>query len=103
VKKNVSRNTAERSLTAKGFRREEDRDHRFYYLVIDGRETGIKTFFSHSKKHTDIQGDILSHIKRQLRLDHLSQAVDLLACPMSQEEYISILEAKGLLILKDND
>ena len=63
--KNVDRNEAEKSLRNKGFRLEKDHDHIFYYHEYRGRETGIKTKFSHSKKMKDIGGEILSSMKKR--------------------------------------
>ncbi|MCX5861281.1 MAG: hypothetical protein NTW27_04045 [Deltaproteobacteria bacterium] len=101
--KNVDRNEAEKSLRNKGFRLEKDHDHIFYYHEYRGRETGIKTKFSHSKKMKDIGGEILSSMKKQLRLNTLDEIVRFLECPMSEDEYLAVLKASRFPGLDDID
>ena len=97
MKKVIDRNKAEKNLGKKGFRREEDRDHVYYYMEYKGTETGIKTFFSHSKQFRDLHGDIVTKMRRQLRLDSTAQIKNLLECPMSQDDYVDLLIRKGLI------
>jgi hypothetical protein len=93
----VDRRVAEESLQKKGFRGDRSKDHVHYYHQLDGRETGIKTWVSHSSKYKDIGPDNLKSMSRQLKLETTKQVEDLLKCPMTAEEYIAFLRGKNLL------
>jgi hypothetical protein len=93
----VDRKGAEESLKRKGFRKDKSSDHIFFYHKIGEKDTGIKTYVSHSKKYKDIGPDNLESMRKQLKLDHKRQVIDLLECPMSGERYNEILMDKGLL------
>lgn len=92
----VDRRDIESSLPQKGFRRESSGDHIYFYHEHNGRETGVSTRLSHSRKMRDISGDLLRSICRQLRLDRTQEVVDLLKCPMDGESYNEILIKKGV-------
>ena len=90
---------AKRSLQQKGFREEkDDRDHDFFSLYDDqGQRTGIFTFFSRGSKAREIGPSLLNHIKRQLKLESLREAANLLECPMRRDEYLQKLRVGGHL------
>jgi len=50
----VDRKVAMKSLSKKGFHKKTDDDHIYYHHEYEGKETGVKTYFSHSKKEKDI-------------------------------------------------
>jgi hypothetical protein len=97
----VDRKLAEKSLQAKGFVRDKSADHLYFFHIFQGQETGIKTYVSHSKKYRDIGPDILESMRRQLKLTNRRQAIDLLQCPMSGQEYIDFLISEGILKAKE--
>ncbi len=86
----------QRTLQAKGFALyPEKAHHKFYYLVVDGKKTAVKTYFSHGLKE---YGDTLMQlIKKQLKFPQTRQAEDFFDCPMSGEEYVSLLREGGEL------
>ena len=92
----VDRSKAIRSLCQKGFRKDESRDHLYFYHEFKGKETGSWTKISHSGKRRDIAGDLLVCMRKQLRLDNTAQAVDLLKCPMDGDLFNSVLKRKGV-------
>ena len=92
----VDRREVERNLPKKGFRPERDRRHIYYYHVYNGKETGISTCISHSKRLQDIAGNLLSYVTKQLKLDTTRQAVDLIRCPMDGDEYNKRMMEKGV-------
>lgn len=92
----VDRSKAISSLQQKGFRRKKARHHIYFHHEFEGKETGPYTCVSHSKQKKDISGYLLLSMRRQLRLDSISQAVDLLECPMDGETYNSIIREKGV-------
>jgi len=91
----VNRSKAIKSLQQKGFRKENSTHHIYFHHEFEGKETGAYTYFSHSKQKKDISGYLLRSMRKQLRLDSISQAVALLECPMDEETYNSIVREKG--------
>ena len=84
------------NLLKKGFIRKESHHHYFFH-IHNGLETGIKTKVSHTPKMKDISNDLISQIRKQLKLDTNSQVKDLANCPMSEKDYIDILQRNGKL------
>ncbi|AFM26262.1 hypothetical protein [Desulfomonile tiedjei] len=99
----VDRKLAEKSLQAKGFVKDKSHDHPCFFHCYEGKETGIKTWMSHSKKYKDIGPDNLESMRRQLKLETRRETIALLECPMSQSEYNEHLIQKGLLVIDEND
>ncbi len=83
-------------MVAKGFVK-EDSHHRYFYHEVKGKRTGISTHTSHGSDYKTYGDNLLRLIKKQLRLDALSQVVDLLKCPMTGDDYNGILKKKDLL------
>lgn len=92
----IPRRVIEASLQDKGFQKDQ-RDHRFWYFIHKGKKTIIRTKISTGEKHVDYGTDLLKMMQRQLRLDRLKEAKDLLICPMDEDGYIKILLSKGLI------
>jgi hypothetical protein len=93
----VEREQVVSALTSKGFVLEE-RDHIFLFLRVDGRKTGIYTYVSRGKSHRVLSDDILTFMKKQLRLDTKRQLLELVECPMDLAAYIALLRARGLRV-----
>lgn len=92
----ADRSKAERSLSSKGFYKDKSRDHIYYYHEFNGQRTGPWTKVSHSKKVRVLSGDLLSCMRKQLRLDTNMQTANLLNCPMDKDEFNSIMKSKGV-------
>jgi len=90
----ISRRRAERSLRQKGFVR-DNKNHRMFYLYVDGVKTPIFTYTSHGGRTIDAH--LLNLMKRELRLRTNRQARDLLICPMTGEDYVRWLREQGIL------
>jgi len=95
--KALPREEIETSLQNKGFQRDEERDHIFYYFFYKGKKTKVRTKISRGSKYKDYGMDLLKMMKIQLRLDGLSEVKDLLICPMDESQYIKILLNKGII------
>jgi len=54
-------------------------------------ETGAYTYISHLAKQKDVSGDLISSMRKQLRLDSMKETVALIKCPMDKKEYEKIL------------
>ena len=81
-------------LQKKGFMLEPSKDHhQFYYLVINGIKHNIKTYFSHGKSEYD--KSLMGQIKKQLKFRDSKQAEDFFDCPMSRDQYVSMLVTNG--------
>lgn len=84
-------------LTAKGFRK-EDRDHVFLLLEVDGKKTGIFTYVSRGRAYKTLGDDILTAMRKQLRLDTKSQLLELIECPMDHPKYVAYLRSKKIKV-----
>ena len=91
----ISKDQIVRSLLKKGFKEEECKHHRQFFHVVDGRETGIKTFISHSPGIKVYGDELLAKMKGQLKLHSKKDFIDLLNCPLSAEGYIAKLQENG--------
>lgn len=80
-------------LTRKGFQASEN-DHTFLHLFVDGRKTIVYTKVSHGEK--EIGDKLLGLMARQLRLSK-REFLDLVECPLSEDAYILLLRAKGVV------
>ena len=95
----VDRDVMESSLRSKGFAEDRRRDHIYFHHHYRGKKTGAYTKVSHTAKMKEVSGDLLTQVRKQLRLDSTKEAVDLLTCPMDAEEYNSLLIGKGVFRL----
>ncbi len=84
----------ESALLSKGFKIEETH-HEYFWFHYNGKRTHIKTRISHGK--IEYSANLISAIKKQLKLSSKKEIEDLLNCPMSGNDYIKILLQKGEL------
>ena len=61
----VKTSEIESALLAKGFQR-VNRDHRWFFLVVDGKKTGVRTRISHGAR--EYSGGLLREVVRQMKL-----------------------------------
>lgn len=93
----LDRKLIETSLRKKGFIQGKGGDHRYYYHEVNGKRTGAYAYVSRGSNYKTYDDNLLSAIKKELRLDTLRETRNLLQCPMSGDEYNSILQKKGIL------
>jgi hypothetical protein len=91
----IDRKQIETSLQKKGFV-QEGGDHRYFYHEVNGKRTGAFAYTSRGSGYKTYDDNLLSAMKKELRLDSLNQARRLLECPMDGEEYNTILKQKGV-------
>jgi len=75
----------------------EQKSHHILYEIYYKNKRVLKTFCSHSSSGKDIRNDILSKMKRELKLDKLQQLYDLRDCPMTAEDYFNLLKEKNVV------
>ena len=92
----LERKQIEKSLSQKGFQLEE-RDHRFYFLYVDGQKTGIYTYVSTAPKYKTLQSPLISQMAKELRITR-SEFTDLVQCPMDGPTYVAKLRQLGILV-----
>jgi len=81
----------ESALLNKGFR-QSNNDHRYsIFFTADGRKTSVKTKTSHTPKARDIGDDLLRMMAQQCQLPR-SKFLELIDCPLSQDEYERLLQ-----------
>ena len=78
------------ALCKKGFRLETDGDHVCYFL----RGSNVKTKVSHGAMGDTIGTNLISRMARQLHLTK-QQFLNLIDCPLDEENYRSILRRAG--------
>lgn len=64
-----------------------------FYLSNKGKITGVHTFLSHGLR--EYNADLLAKMRDQLHLSG-QELEDLIRCPLSGEEYIRLLEERGI-------
>ncbi len=96
--KAIPRSTIERSLSEKGFVKEERRDHRFWYFLYKGKRTKIRTKISTGTGYRDYEINLLKMMKLQFYLDSLRQLDDLLRCPMDGKQYTELMLEKRVVL-----
>ncbi len=92
----IEKRVIEANLPSKGFAK-EDTHHRYFHHEYQGKRTGIYTYTSHGSKSKTYGDALLKMMKKQLKLDAISQAIDLFNCPMTGDGYNQILKEKGLI------
>ena len=81
------------ALLKKGFE-ERASHHRIFYLIVDGKISGIHTFLSHGVREYSV--DLLTKMRTQLHIT-AKELDDLIHCPLSGEEYVMLLVERGAL------
>ena len=82
-------------LKKKGFTENKDSHHSQYHLVVDGKKTTIKTYLSHGPGSKDYGTRLMAEVKKQLGFEDTKLAEKFLDCPMSEAQYIEMLEGLG--------
>ena len=90
------KNKVESALLSKGFQESQNDHHYFIYFTKDGKKTTAKTKTSHTKKMKDIPDNLLSQMAKQCHLKK-AQFLDLVDCPLSQDQYEKILQNEGII------
>jgi hypothetical protein len=93
----ADRSTVVKNLPKKGFRKEKSGHHIYFYHEYKGRETGVYTYTSHSAKLKDISGDLLTSMRKQLRLETNKEAIDLFKCPMDGNAFKQVMINKNII------
>ena len=70
--------------------------HEKLRLFVDGKKTGISVPISRNSKIKEYGSDLINIVKRELKLETNKQVVDLVDCPLSYQEYKSILIRNGI-------
>jgi hypothetical protein len=92
----LERRVVEASLTKKGFTRVEG-DHAFFiYYSSSGKKSPVRTKTSHGTGHRDIGDGLIAKMARDCRIT-TGEFRDLIACPLSREQYETKLLALGLV------
>lgn len=81
-------------LKRKGFALAAGGDHAFYRLLVEGRNTGIRTKISHGEK--ELSDNLLAQMARQTCLVK-KEFLDLVDCHMTSEQYLELLRERGHL------
>lgn len=93
----IKRQTIRRSIINKGFKKRRGKGrHDVYCLFHDGKwYTHIKVLLSRGSGHKTYPMALWKRMRILLQLERLEEVQALLECPMSGDEYESILKKKG--------
>ena len=92
----------EKSLLAKGFLNDRTTDHKYFFLYIDGKKTSVSTKLSHGREPIDKNTPLFKSFKLQLRLTG-KELENFFNCPLSFEEYCSILIQNGEIVIETDE
>ncbi len=81
------------SLIRKGFE-EDNTHHHYFWLMVDGKRTRVRTRYSHGAKECD--GWIQKRMAEQLGLEP-KEFEDLINCPLQHKTLVDILERRGVI------
>jgi hypothetical protein len=82
----------EKALLKKGFIKESDSHHNYYFLTVDGKKTDLYTYLSHGKNSKEYGSNLMDKVKKQLRFKDSNKAENFLDCPMTSIQYIEMLK-----------
>jgi len=82
------------SLVRKGFVRTESHHSFFVYLDLRGRKSSIRTRTSHGGR--DLGDYLLQQMAKQCKISK-QQFVELIDCPLTQQQYEALLKNSGSL------
>jgi hypothetical protein len=92
----IPRLEIERALNKKGFSPRKG-DHRFYSLMVDGRETSVRTKISTGTGFDDYTDDLLGKLKRQLHFRSLDALRDFIDCRLEYRDYLEDLRRQKVI------
>ena len=92
----LDRADIEAALAKKGFVLRVG-DHRYYRLLVDGKETGIQTYLSTGSSYKTYSDSLLGQMARQLGLKK-AELIRLVQCQLDGPAYLALLRASGYKI-----
>lgn len=84
--------TIRTNIVKKGFVEVTNRDHIYFWLVVDGKDTGIKTKVSHGE--VECNDRLLGFMARQVHLSR-KDFDNLIDCKLGKESYLNLLRESG--------
>lgn len=93
-KKRFKARDIKNGLKRKGFSEKETKHHDKYVYYVEGKKAPVYTYLSRGVN--EIPFKLLKEMAKQLGLDY-DEFIDLIECPLKEEEYVEILKSKGIL------
>jgi hypothetical protein len=90
------RDDIRRSLLRKGFFSKEQAKHEYLRFYLNGKPTSVVTFLSRGSGYKTYASALLAEMAHQLHLTK-QQLLDLIDCPLSEQDYTSLLQQQGIL------
>lgn len=86
------------ALEKKGFKVDRQTDHTFFRFYYRGTATSVRTKVSFGEKSELHSSSVLAgQIQKQLGFPSRNLLGDFLSCPMSEEEYTTMLLHQGVI------
>ena len=82
------------ALSRKGFEKRQT-DHTHYHFKYRGRDVGVATMISHGEREIGI--GLIKRMRAQLRLQTNADFARFVECPLTFEEYVSILKSLNVI------
>ena len=89
------RRDVDKALKKKGFTK-KNKDHKYYHLLVDGKQVGIYTKISHGGSGKTIPNSILHAMANQMHLSY-SEFTDFVNCDISGDDYIRLLKSRNVI------
>ena len=76
--------------------KESNKSHKVIQIWYNDKRI-LDTHYSHGSSGENIDNNILSKIRKQLKLDNMRQLYKLEECSMSEDEYFNLLKEKNVI------
>ena len=81
------------ALEKKGFTLDNQRDHFFYFLTVDGKRTGIYTKLSRGGKYREVQAPLIAAMAQQMGLTK-AEFTKLVECEIDGARLLAMLRER---------
>jgi len=93
----MKRRELQKALRKKGFIEKEGGRHTKYILTENGKKKRVMTIISRGKDKEELGPALVRRIMKQLHFDDPKKFEDFVKCPMSYEDYLTMLREKKVI------
>lgn len=93
----IEREKIRQALIRKGFIEvSKNRDHDFFYLLVDGKKSNIFTKLSRGSSYKDYSDSLVNDVYKQIRLTK-KQFLDYIECKLELQGYLQFLRDQQVI------
>ncbi|QDA31507.1 type II toxin-antitoxin system HicA family toxin [Thermococcus indicus] len=93
----MKRRELQKALRKKGFIEKEGGRHTKYILTENGKKKRVMTILSRGKDKEELGPALVKRIMKQLHFNDPKKFDDFVKCPLSYEEYLTMLREKKVI------